>query len=92
MKCPKFVWEDSFKFSLYVINKIPLERKHAKDSVCPRLRAVSLLLENPRGKEAENESRASTKPREACAAGDERKERLQWFRTTIVKPGTLVTE
>ena len=34
---------------------------------------------------AEHESRASSKPQESCVAGDERKERLQWFHTTIVK-------
>ena len=37
-------------------------------------------------KVAEHESRASgDSPRVAREAGDERKERLQWFHTTIVK-------
>ena len=49
-----------------------------------RLRAVSLLLENLRGKVAEHESRASGEAA-SSARGGRRKERLQWSHTTIVK-------
>ena len=47
----------------------------------------SLFCSKIRGeKVAEHESRASgDSPRVAREAGDERKERLQWFHTTIVK-------
>ena len=45
------------------------------------------------GKKKPSTSHArAAKPRVARAVGNERKERLQWFHTTIVKPGTLVTE
>ena len=60
--------------------------------VATSLRAVSLLLENLRGKRSQARVTHEQQPRVARTVGDEREERLQWFHTTIVKPGTLVTE
>ena len=75
------MWQDFVKIAKFVAACISVDCEQS--FFCSKIRGEKV---------GEHESRSSGETREALAAGDERKERLQWFHTTIVNPGTLVTE